>query len=402
MNSTQTQALTQTALPTETATPTLTPTVTQVPFYLNATVWDENLQVPILIYHEFVPYYEDVDATHTRLNEFKDQLQTFYDNGFRLISLKDWINGTFVLPEGKKPLIITIDDLWFGNQIYIEDNGIPSIYSGIGVLWKFSQDHPDFGFHAALFAINGDKFYPEKQVGDHFYAADNIDWYSLSWHIKLGNTIAWAIDHGLEVYNHTLHHYYYWTSLTDEQYRTELSDNDVVLREFLTESGHSDLIPKLDNVIALPQGLWPDSYSGKQIILNYKNTEGKPLLAVMEAYNLNAAQLTPSHFSDKFDPFHVARITVSKYMVQYIINHQDQVPTMLSCKLGPLDESQAANPDVIQAAIQSAVTTKVCSEGVYDVSGYVFLAKNGTVTLYQPADSGNSSAVVTVTPTITP
>jgi hypothetical protein len=107
-----------------------------------------------------------------------------------LIPLKDWLEGDFIIPEGRKPLVITLDDLWFGNQIFIRDDGTPSPNSGIGVLWQFSQENPDFGFHAALFAINGDKYYPEREVGDVFYAADNVDFFSKSWHTKLGNTIA--------------------------------------------------------------------------------------------------------------------------------------------------------------------------------------------------------------------
>ena len=31
--------------------------------------------------------------------------------------LEDWLMGNFVVPEGRKPLIITIDDLWRADQI---------------------------------------------------------------------------------------------------------------------------------------------------------------------------------------------------------------------------------------------------------------------------------------------
>lgn len=388
---------TNTPEPTQTPAPTFTPTPTEIPFYLNATVWNSDLEVPILIYHEFVPNYMKTDATKMRLADFENEIQAFYDNGYSLISLKEWINGTFTLPEGKKPLIITIDDLWFGNQIFINDDGTPNEYSGIGVLWRFNQEHPDFGFKAALFAINGDKYYPEKVVGDMFQAADGITWNTPSWRIKLGNTIAWAVDHGLEVYNHTLHHYFYWTTSTNAVIKSELSENDYTLRDFLTEAGRSDVIAKLDNIIALPQGLWPDSYSGKQIVLDYKNPEGKPVMAIMEAYNMDAARLTPSIFSGNLDTNHIARITASRFMTQFIIDHKDQVPTMMGCKLGPLEESQAGDLNVIQAAIQTAVSAQACPEGIYNVNGSIFIAKAGSVTLYKP----NTDAAVPAQPTPT-
>ena len=141
-----------------------------------------------------------------QLREFRNELQTLYDNNFSLVSLKSWVDGTFNVPPGKKPLIITMDDLWFANQLFIQPDGIPSELSGIGILWKFSQEHPDFGFHVAGFAIMGDKLYAYKQVEDEFFTGDNETWNSKTWKKELGATIAWAIDHGVEVYNHTLLH----------------------------------------------------------------------------------------------------------------------------------------------------------------------------------------------------
>ena len=388
---------TQTLEPTLTPTATITPTPTEIPFYLTASVWNDSLEVPILIYHKFVPDRMNTDATQMRLSDFRDQLQQYYDVGFSLISLKDWINGIVVVPEGRKPLILTIDDLWFGDQIYISDDGLPSKNCGIGVLWRFSQDHPDFGFHAALFAINGDKYYPEKEVIDQFFAADNVRWESSSWHIKLGNTIAWALEHDLEVYNHTFLHIPEFqkdgVSITNREIEEQLALNDLWLRKFLTEAGREDLIPGLDNLIALPEGKWPLTESGKQVILDYVNPEGKPVLSVMEAYNMDAAQFTPSAFSDKFDPMHIARITASKYMTDFIVENKDLVPTLTSCRLGPIKEDQSTDQSVIQAAIQAAISNQTCPEGIYTVDGNIYIARANSVTPYQ---------VPVVTPTQTP
>lgn len=394
---TETPTLTQP--PTQTSTPTITPTATEIPFYLDARVWDETLQIPILIYHQFVPDYMNTDATKMRLVEFRDQLQTYYDNGFSLIPLSDWIDGSFIVPDGRKPMVLTIDDLWFGNQIYIQDDGTPSEYSGIGVLWKFSQEHLDFGFHAALFGILGDKYYPEKQVGDSFIAADNVDWYSDSWHIKLGNTVAWAMDNGLEVYNHTFNHWYNWPQISNADIEDQLSLNDYWLREFLRQANREDLIQKLENVIALPQGKWPESDSGKNVVMNYKNTEDEPVLAIMEAYNRDAAQFTPSAFSIDFDPFHIARITASRFMTEYIVENAAQVTTMMTCKLGPIDETQVNDLNIIQAAIQTAVSTQACPEGIFNVDGNLFVARSGAVSLHTAAGSDTTQIF---TPTINP
>lgn len=390
-----TETPTLTPQPTLTPTPTVTPTPTEIPFYLNATVWSGNLQVPIVLYHRFVPDYMNTDATQMRFSDFTAEIQSLYDNGFYLIPLQDWLDGTFVVPVGKKPLIITLDDLWFADQLYINPDGTPSQYSGLGLLWQFSQEHPDFGFAAAGFSNMGDKYYGDKLVGDVFQLGEGD-----AWKTKLGETIAWAVDHGIEPYNHLYKHplLSIMTSNSDIQWQIEMNDFDT--RYFLSLVGREDLYPKLGNMIALPFGEWPATESGVNVLKNYKNPEGKPVSAIMEAYNLGNQEMTPSIFSEGFDPFNIARLTASKYMIQWIIEQKDSIPTAQNCQLGPLDESQSDNLDVIQTAIQAAVSSQTCPEGVYNVNGSVFVAKAGTVTLFKARAKGEVPGQST--PPVTP
>jgi hypothetical protein len=89
-------------------------------------------------------------------------------------------------------------------------------------------------------------------------------------------------------------------------------------------------------------------------------------------------------------------------MTQFIVDNRDQVPTMMACKLGPLDETQVGNLEVIQAAIQSAVNSQACPEGVYTVNGNIFLARSGAVTFQKSAEEGLILLEPTITPTINP
>ncbi len=391
---TNTPTFTSTPLP-----PTQTPTPTEIPFYVEATVFSGDLQVPILIYHWFIPSHDgETTAMKMQLTEFKNELELFYESGFSLVSLESWVNGTFIVPPGRKPLIITIDDAWAANQLYVEEDGQPSENSGLGVLWNFYQEHPEFGFHAAMFAIYGDKYYAEKQVGDQFFVVDNATWTTPSWRIKLGNTIAWAMEHGIEAYNHTLHHPDL-TSLDNATIQNELFQNDVVMRAFLSEAGREDIIPKLNNMIALPEGKWPASQSGKNVVLNYKNPEGKPVEAVFEAYNMDSVKFTPSYFSEGFNPFAIPRITASPYFVHYLIDHKDQIPTAGTCALGPLEKEKSTDQAVLQDLITNAINTQVCPEGVYHVSGYIFLAKKGEITLHSVNNSKENPPDGSTTPT---
>ena len=296
----------------------------------------------------------------------------------------------------KKPLIITLDDLWFADQLYINPDGTPSQNSGLGVLWQFSQDHLDFGFAAAGFSNMGDKYYGDKQVGDIFQLGEGD-----AWKTKLGETIAWAIEHGIEPYNHLYKHplLSLMTSTTDIEWQIEMNDADT--RYFLSKVGRDDLIPKLGNIIALPFGEWPATESGVQVIKKYKDPEGKPLLGIMEAYNMGEQEMTASIFSDNFDPYKIARLTASSRMIEWILEQKDSIPTAQNCQLGPLEESQAGNPDVILSAIQTAVTTQACPEGVYNVNGNVFIAKAGSVALFK-ASTVTPPEQLTPTATTTP
>lgn len=367
---------TQTPLPTRTPTPAPTPTATPVPYFVPAQVWSGILQVPILIYHRFANDTRNEDSTHAPYSVFKEQLQKLYDAGFSLVSISSWLNGTFVVPAGRKPLIMTIDDGLSADQLYINEDGTPSEYSGIGILWQFAKDHPNFGFAISIYVNMGDKYYGDLHVDDWFYVSDGD-----AWKEKLANTIVWALENGVEIENHTYTHA--MLSLTDPQgIHYQLQQNDVVIRDFLARVNRSDLDAKVGNVIALPYGEWPSTQSGIKVIKDYKNPEGLPVQAILEAYNLSEAEFTPSVFSDGYNAFNLPRITATTAMVDLVVSKNDEIPTIGSCQLGPTHEENAADAATLQALITTAVQAQSCPEGIYHVSGLIFVAKDGTVTQY--------------------
>ncbi len=391
---------TPTMTPNPTSTPTLTPTATEIPFYLDATVWSGDLKVPILIYHRFVADHakEVSDSTKMRYSDFSNQLQSLYDNGFSLVSLQDWMDGDFVVPVGRKPLILTIDDLWFGDQIFIEADGTPSIYSGIGILWAFSQAHPDFGFAAAGFSNMGDKKTADIHDQDYFIVSDGNAWMD-----QLARTIAWSIENGFETYNH-LYNHPMLSITTNAGIVEELKENDRVTRFYLSRIGREDLIPELGNMIALPYGEWPATQRGIDILEEYTNPEDEPVQAIFEAYNLayNEQEMTSSIFSEGFDPYKLARIMATVNSVQWVIDQKDSIPSAGSCKLGPLEESRSGEIEVIQSAIQKAVESQACPEGVYNAGGTVFIARDGSVNLFRNGTGSSDIPQATLTPTSNP
>jgi hypothetical protein len=351
---------------------------------VDAIVWMGEISAPILIYHYFGrDNEEDIPTTWTRFKDFENHLQQLYDNGFSLVPLSSWIDGTFKVPEGRKPLVITIDDFWRSDQIYIDDEGTPSPYSGIGILWRFSQEHPDFGFAASGFSNMGDKFFSDTLLpAEQRYirvSADN----SPIWRDKLSAAMVWSLENGVTPYNHLFTHPKLDITMPqDIQY--QLAENDRVTRFYLTRVGREDLIPILGNIIALPFGIWPATPSGVQVLKNYKNPEGLPVTAIMEAYNLDAAKLTPSVFSEDFDRFKINRITASDSMIQFIIDHKEEIPSARMCQVGPIEEEMAADLQSLRDAISTTIKAGGCPEGVYNVNGVIFNARGGTVENFQP------------------
>jgi hypothetical protein len=195
--------------------------------------------------------------------------------------------------------------------------------------------------------------------------------------------MVWALENGVRPFNHTYTHAKLdITAPSDIQY--QLAENDRITRLFLERVGREDLIQELGNLIALPYGIWPSTQSGINVLKNYKNPEGLPVAAILEAYNLDAAQLTASVFSADFDRFKIKRITTSDLMIQFIIDHKDEIPSALGCQVGPISKDLSADAEALRLAINETIQTGRCTEGIYNINGTVFIAKEGTVVLYVP------------------
>ena len=160
------------------------PTPTLVP--VTATVFQDMPEAPVLMYHRFNPKHGSRSEQYkVSLSDLDSQLEALYHAGYSLVPLDDWLRGEIILPEGRKPLIITIDDLFYADQISLDANGDPAPYSGIGRIWQFYQEHPDFNFHLALFYNFGDKGYPNRYENGSFY-------FVKGWEKDRAEAIAWV------------------------------------------------------------------------------------------------------------------------------------------------------------------------------------------------------------------
>ncbi len=125
--------------------------------------------------------HEGYDMWMTTVSEFKAMLPQLYERGFILYPLNEVESGKEVLlPPGKKPLIISIDDVnyynymkgdGFADKLVINDEGnlacevttpdgnVITTYDGdvMPILDEFVREHPDFSYHGAkgVVAVTG-------------------------------------------------------------------------------------------------------------------------------------------------------------------------------------------------------------------------------------------------------
>lgn len=352
-----------------------TPVVTATPvpeFFTKATVFAGDPYVPILIFHQFAadraPYSTE---SKVRFSDFQNELSELDEAGFTLIPLQSWLRGDFYVPSGRRPLIFTMDDLFFNNQITLLPDGNPDPNTGIGILWYFSKLHPDFGFSVGLFANLGDKLYADPTFPD--------------WKMKLAKAIVWCIEHNSIPYNHTYTHVWL-NKIEGPEVKRELLWNDRFLRDLLNLAGRGDLLPEIANFMALPYGVWP--WDQKTLTL-YKNPEGLPMEAIFEA-SFHAGDLKrppktmflPPPYDANFDSYKVPRIVASLPVIKWLVESKENVLEAGSCALGPVQKEQAlVDPVILSNLIKDAVTSESCPPGIYFINGFTFRADVSQVSL---------------------
>jgi peptidoglycan/xylan/chitin deacetylase (PgdA/CDA1 family) len=193
--------------------------------------------IPVMMYHG-IHYLKNSDTPYTggnvdrdgynRTSEaFIDDLEFYYQNGYRMIRLKDYIDGNIDVPLGMSPIILTFDD-GLENNIKVldkKDNGelIIDPNSAIGILESFKKKYPDYQVTATFFLNKGLFNQPE-------YNED---------------IIKWLVDNGYDIGNHTANHY----NLAN------LSSNNVKKEVATIYQLLDTIIPdKYLKIIALPHG----------------------------------------------------------------------------------------------------------------------------------------------------
>ena len=349
-----------TVLPENTPTPehVLTPTRLPAAKYVQVTVWRSDPYVPILNYHRFLPdEFPRSSGTKLRLSEFRQDLERLYEAGYSLVDLDDWLQGDLRLTAGRRPLILTFDDAYFADQLFLGEDGQPSRRTGIGELLAFSKEYPDFGFTVSLFANYGDKLYANIETPQWWVNGEG-------WEESLARTIAWGIEHHVMPYNHLyMHPRLDLTEFAHIRGQAEL--NDAELRRLLALIGRQDLVGRVENYIALPYGVWPTSEAGKNVLMTYEDPEGRAVRAIFEAGYEYSPRFVPPPYDPQFDRFHVARMAGIQRSINFIVERSVDVPLAEECQAGPYYSEEWLSTEMLGEILTDSVRSGACPPGIF-------------------------------------
>lgn len=193
---------------------------------------NESGEIMVLMYHNIG---EEEDEWVRTPENFRKDLLTLYEKGYRPISLKEYVSGNITTEAGHTPIVLTFDDGNKNNFAYLEDGTIEK-NSAVGILLDFHKEYPDFSPKATFF-LNGDL--PFGQAGQE---ADKIKF---------------LLENGMDVGNHTRSHANF-TNISKDKLQEEIGGQAQYLEEFIEEESY-----KIDT-IALPYGSRPkdDSLTG--------------------------------------------------------------------------------------------------------------------------------------------
>jgi len=245
--------------------------------------------VPIMMYHKIInmPSSEtgntggnvDKDGYNRTSEAFRNDLEFYYQEGYRMVRLIDYVNGDINTELGKSPLVLTFDDGDESNFKVLGRNEDGSLQfdpnCAIGILEEFKSKYPDYNVTATFFLMSG-------LFGQAEYNEEILNW---------------LVDNGYDIGNHTKNHVNFSTA------SATTSQEEV---GYMYEKLEQIIPGKYVNIIALPYGSpGVKSHNNFKYVLNgsYNGKEYKTISALRVGW---MSEVSP--FSKNFDKTFLKRI----------------------------------------------------------------------------------------------
>ncbi len=219
-------------------------------------------RIPVLEYHLIGPKPGQWTRTPA---EFKQDLQTLYDRGYRPVNMTDVLDRKLDLPRGISPVVFVFDDASPSQFRYVERNGQLEIdpTSAVGIWKDFQKTHPDWQSRGVFCVLSG------AAAGRSFFGDKGIEGQKSEWRFK---KLQYLEEQGFEICNHTLWH------MNMSKYGEGPVQEQIARLDLAVDSA----LPGYKiRTLALPLGEWPknkalahkgswtDPKTGKKIDYNY-------------------------------------------------------------------------------------------------------------------------------------
>ena len=240
-------------------------------------------KIMVLMYHNIGQEEEEWVRTP---DNFRKDLLTLYEKGYRPISLRDYVTGNITTAEGYSPVVLTFDDGNKNNFEYLGDNSLNKD-SAVAILLDFNKEYPDFS-PTATFFLNGDGLFGQKG--------------------QEADKIKFILENGMDVGNHTRSHPNF-TNISKEELQREIGGQAQFIEGFIDDESY-----KIDT-IALPFGTRPKDDSLTSFLRegSYNGIDYNKIAILNVGWN-------PAHspYDNRFDFESIPRIRASEMKVDNV------------------------------------------------------------------------------------
>lgn len=138
-------------------------------------------QIPVVMHHQI--RRDRVGEYDQTPKEFRAELELLWKRGYVPVAVSDLLDGRIDIPAGTSPVVMTFDDAT-KEQLALRADGSPKPETAVGIMLDFARSHPGFE-PAGTFYVNREPF-GSAEAGREL--------------------LAWLVEHGFELGNHTHDH----------------------------------------------------------------------------------------------------------------------------------------------------------------------------------------------------
>jgi hypothetical protein len=261
-------------------------------------------EIMVLEYHRLG---ENEGEWVRRPENFRRDLQTLYERGYRPVLMRDVVRGHIDVPAGTTPVVFTIDDSSLG-QFYLLEDGSLDPNSMMGIWHAFAQQNPGWRYGAVWCILPGaehpSNFFGERPTRE-IPRAQRED--------RIRRKMQHIVEHRHEACNHTMWH-------------ARLDRYDDAFVQDQIGSGQDSLKAYLPDdyeivTFALPLGMWPRNRS-----LAWQGTYRGGRTYRKQAVLEVTGGPSPSPFDARFDPHSVKRLIVAPGALERQLDSYDRSP----------------------------------------------------------------------------